>query len=80
VTLVLLITLSWTLPWYLIWLLPFAGLAQGRRIRIAVLVVGAYLFISWMPYSTSIERTLGLHPESTNVGRSNERFLHSLLY
>jgi hypothetical protein len=80
VTLVLLVTLSWTLPWYLIWLLPFAGLAKGRRIRIAVLVVGAYLFLSWMPYSASFERTLGLHPETTNVGRSNERFLHSLLY
>ena len=29
VTLVLLVTLSWTLPWYVLWLLPLAALARG---------------------------------------------------
>jgi hypothetical protein len=80
VALVLLLTLSWTLPWYVIWLLPFAALTRVRWLRTAALVAGVYLFITWMPYAATLERGIGLHPQSTNVGRTNERFLHSLLY
>jgi hypothetical protein len=80
VTLVLLVTLSWSLPWYIIWVLPFAALARGRWLRTATMILGIYLFLAWMPYASSVERHLGLHPEGTNVGRTEERFLHSVLY
>jgi alpha-1,6-mannosyltransferase len=79
-TLVLLLTLNWELPWYLIWLLPFAALARKRRFRIVAIVLGVYMFISWMPYATTFERDLGLHPQTTIVGRTDARFLHTLLY
>ncbi|HEX2702499.1 MAG TPA: hypothetical protein VHM72_03595 [Solirubrobacteraceae bacterium] len=78
--LALLLTLSWELPWYLIWLLPFAALARGRRIRIAAIVLGVYMFMVAMPYSTTVERAIGLHPNTTIVGRANQRFLHALLF
>ena len=79
-TLALLLTLSWEFPWYLIWLLPFAALARGRRIRIAVIVLGVYMFLLAMPYATTVERDIGLHPNTTIVGRTNQRFLHALLF
>jgi hypothetical protein len=78
-SLVLLITLSWVLPWYLLWLLPFGALASGRRIRIAAIVLGVYMFISWMPSATTVYRDLGIHPNTTVVGRSDARYLHLLL-
>jgi hypothetical protein len=79
-TLALLVTLSWVLPWYLLWLLPFAALARGRRIRIAAIVLGVYMFISWIPSATTVYRDLGIHPNTTILGRSESRYLHSLLY
>jgi hypothetical protein len=79
-TLALLLTLSWELPWYLIWLLPFGALARGRRIRIATLILGVYMFLAWMPYSTTFERDIGLHLNTTIVGRTDQRFLHTLLF
>jgi hypothetical protein len=78
--LALLLTLSWELPWYLIWLLPFAALVRGRRIRIAAIVLGVYMFLVAMPYATTVERDIGLHPNTTIVGRENQRFLHALLF
>jgi hypothetical protein len=78
-SLALLLSLSWELPWYIIWLLPFAALAHGRRIRLAAILLGVYMFLSWMPYATTFERDLGLNPVTTIVGRTNERYLHSLL-
>jgi hypothetical protein len=79
-TLAVLVTLSWELPWYLIWLLPFAALARGRRIRLAALVLGVYMFLGSMPYATSFEKAIGLHPNSTIVGRTDQRFLHGVLF
>jgi hypothetical protein len=78
--LALLLTLSWEFAWYLLWLLPFAALAAGRRIRIAAIVLGVYLFLVVMPYATTVERDIGLHPNTTIVGRTNQRFLHALLF
>ena len=78
-SLVLILTLSWVLPWYLLWLLPFAALAPGRRIRIAAIVLGVFMFISWMPSATSLYRDIGIHPTTTLLGRANARYLHLLL-
>lgn len=36
-TLALLLTTSWLLPWYLVWLLPFAALGAERRLALATL-------------------------------------------
>jgi hypothetical protein len=79
-TLALLLCLSWSLPWYLIWLLPFAALTQARWVRTTVIVLGVYLFITSMPYSSRLERHLDFNPRTTNIGRADEDYLHSLLY
>ncbi len=79
-TVVLLLTLGWELPWYVVWLLPFAALSRLRRARIAALAIGVYLFLGGMPYATSLEKAIGLHPNSTIVGREDQRFVHSLLF
>ena len=45
----LLVTLSWVLPWYVLWVLPLAALSSSRRLRVASAVLGVYLIIAWAP-------------------------------
>lgn len=42
-TLALLVTTAWLLPWYVVWLLPFAALGGDRRLELATLVFCAYV-------------------------------------
>jgi hypothetical protein len=48
--LALLLTLTWVMPWYIVWVLPFAALARGPRLRWAALIFGAFLVVVRMPY------------------------------
>ena len=48
--LAVLLTLTWVMPWYIVWVLPFAALAAGPRLRWAALIFGAFLVVVRMPY------------------------------
>ncbi|TML00082.1 MAG: hypothetical protein E6G34_00865 [Actinobacteria bacterium] len=75
----LLATLSWALPWYVLWVLPLAALSASRRLRIASLVLGVYLIIAWAPASGQLWNAIGLHPEKTPLGRLHQRSVKELL-
>jgi hypothetical protein len=75
----LLVTLSWVLPWYVLWALPLAALSRSRRLRAAVLVLGAYLIIAWAPASGLLWNAIGFHPEKTPLGRLHQRYVKELL-
>lgn len=45
--LVLVLTLSWQVPWYLLWLLPLAALTRRPHIRVATLALGVYVILSF---------------------------------
>jgi alpha-1,6-mannosyltransferase len=48
-TLALLLSTAWLLPWYAIWALPLAALADSRRLRIATLLFCAYAILVHLP-------------------------------
>jgi hypothetical protein len=48
-TLALLLSTAWLLPWYAIWALPLAALADSRRLRAATLVLCAYAILIHLP-------------------------------
>jgi hypothetical protein len=75
----LLVTLSWVLPWYVLWVLPFAALSSSRRLRVGALVLGVYLVISWAPASTLLWSKIGFYPEKTPLGRLHQRYVKELL-
>jgi hypothetical protein len=75
----LLVTLSWVLPWYVLWVLPMAALASSRRLRTTALVLGAYLIIAWAPASGLLWNAIGFHPELTSIGRLHQRYVRELL-
>jgi hypothetical protein len=75
----LLVTLSWVLPWYVLWVLPLAALSSSRRLRTVALVLGAYLIITWAPASAVLWDALNFHPEKTALGRLHQRYVKELL-
>src|SRR5439155_23015422 len=75
----LLVTLSWVLPWYVLWVLPLAALSRSRRLRAATVALGVYLIIAWAPASALLWDALHFHPEKTSLGRLHQRYVKELL-
>ncbi len=75
----LLVTLSWVLPWYVLWVLPMAALSSSRRLRMTALVLGVYFIIAWAPASGQLWNAIGFHPEKTSLGRLHQRYVKELL-
>lgn len=78
-TMALLVTLGWVLPWYILWALPFAALSSSKRLRMAVVAFGVYLILVWVPLAPDWSSAIGLHPDSTSVGRQHQRIVKQLL-
>jgi hypothetical protein len=75
----LILTLSWVLPWYVLWILPLAALSSSRRLRTAGLLVGVYLIVAWAPASGLLWNAIGFYPEKTPLGRLHQRYVRELL-
>jgi hypothetical protein len=81
VTLLLLLTLTWVMPWYVLWLLPFAALVRSRELRAAALVFGVFLMFNWLPLGLDLAHdTFHLKPTRTAVGKQNKDYMHRLLF
>jgi hypothetical protein len=76
----LLVTLSWVLPWYVLWVLPLAALSGSRRLRMTALLLGVYFIITWAPITGTALNAIGFHPEKTSLGRLHQRYVKELLY
>ena len=48
-TLVVVVSLAWEMPWYVLWVLPFAALRRSALLRRAAVVPSAYLLIALAP-------------------------------
>ncbi len=53
-TFALLVTTTWLWPWYIVWLLPLAALADDRRLRVATLLLAAFLFATRVPLLATV--------------------------
>lgn len=49
-TLGVLLASAWLVPWYLLWLLPFAALGRSRNLQIASVVFCAYTLVIAIPF------------------------------
>jgi alpha-1,6-mannosyltransferase len=48
-TLAILLASAWLVPWYLLWLLPFAALSRDRRLQLATLALSAWMLVIAVP-------------------------------
>lgn len=74
------LTLSWTVPWYVWWVLPFAALTRSRRLKGAVVVATVWLALGAVPQATSFLHLMGYYPTRTHVGRINHTYFEELLH
>jgi hypothetical protein len=75
----LLVTLSWVLPWYVLWVLPLAAISASRALRNTAIVLGVYMIVAWAPASGQLWDAIGFHPERTPLGRLHQRYVRELL-
>jgi hypothetical protein len=75
----LIVTLGWAMPWYVLWVLPFAALSRRAAPRAAAIALTVFLLAVWMPAMPPLLHRLGARPGATAVGRDNTRFMHTLL-
>jgi hypothetical protein len=67
-TIALLLSTAWLLPWYAIWALPLAALADSRRLRGATLLFCAYAILIHLALADPLlspARHVAHHPVST---------------
>jgi hypothetical protein len=75
----LIVTLGWAMPWYVLWVLPFAALSKRAAPRAAAIALTVFLLAVWAPATAPLLHRLGARPSATAVGRENNRFMHALL-
>jgi hypothetical protein len=64
-------TLSWVMPWYLAWALPFAALASPRALVPVAVVACVWLGIGGIPQLPSLLHDVGYHPTQSATGLAN---------
>ena len=73
-TLALIVSLAWLMPWYVIWVLPLAGLGTSRRLRRVAVALSVYLVLTFMPITGAfIVYPHALSPLNTKVGHASLR-------
>jgi len=75
----LIVSLGWAMPWYVLWVLPFAALSRRGAPRAAAIVLTVFLLAVWAPATPPLLHRLGAYPGATATGRANARFMQGLL-
>jgi len=73
-TVALLASLGWLMPWYLVWLLPLAAIADGPQLRRVALGATVFLVIAFLPLTGPWLDSLQIRPLSGPVGLAAWRY------
>jgi membrane-bound metal-dependent hydrolase YbcI (DUF457 family) len=73
------LTLGWTMPWYVWWVLPFAALARTRALAGVCIVLTAWLALGAIPQMPKLIHAFGYYPTRSAVGRVNHLYTERYL-
>jgi hypothetical protein len=73
------VTVSWLMPWYIVWALPFAALSRSRTLRVVLVVVTAWVLCVSSGLAPLVARQHGFKPGATPLARANRQYMESLL-
>jgi len=77
-TFVLIASLAWLVPWYVIWMLPLAAIGTSLTLRRVTLAFTAYLVITFAPYTGSLLSKVGINLMNSSAGRASQVLQHKL--
>jgi hypothetical protein len=76
----LILSLSWVVPWYVMWLLPLAALSESRTLKRATLAVTALLFVTSLPaIALLLANEIGWYPDHTKLGKHHTQEIQRYL-
>jgi len=79
-TLALVLSLSWEMPWYAAWVLPFTALSASRALRRATLALCAFFVLSFAPLTSYVLADVcDCWPADTETGQRNDREIRQFL-
>ena len=67
-TFALIASLAWLVPWYVIWLLPLAALANSPGLRRAAVLFTVFLIVTFMPAAQIYMNDHHINPLGSSVG------------
>jgi hypothetical protein len=73
------LTLGWTMPWYVWWVLPFAALARTRVLAGVTVVLTVWLALGAIPQMTNLIHHFGYYPTRSAAGRANHLYTERYL-
>lgn len=73
------LTLGWTMPWYVWWILPFAALARTRALTAATVVLTAWLALGAIPQMPHLIHDVGFYPTRSAAGKANHDYTQRYL-
>ena len=71
--------LSWTMPWYLAWALPFAAVARPRVLTPLAVTTCVWLGVAGAPVMPHLIHSLGYFPTRHETGKANHLYVRQLL-
>jgi len=80
-TVALILSLSWVVPWYVVWVMPFAVLGRSRGLRWASVLMTVWLLLTFAPSTTQFMNDHDLSLLTiTKAGRAALTLQHRLAY
>jgi hypothetical protein len=77
-TLALIASLSWLMPWYVVWLLPLAALGTSVRLRRLAAVLTAYVLLVFVPAVNTYTNDHNINLLNTPAGRASSSLQYKL--
>jgi hypothetical protein len=77
-TLALIASLSWLMPWYVVWLLPLAALGTSQRLRRVAAALTVYLMFVFLPAVATYSSNHNINLLHTPAGRASSSLQYKL--
>ncbi len=71
-TFALIVSLSWAVPWYVVWLLPLAALGPSVRLRRWAVITTVFLMLAFLPATSLYMSEHNVNPLRTPAGRASQ--------
>jgi alpha-1,6-mannosyltransferase len=71
-TIALICSLSWVMPWYVVWVLPLAALGKSVMLRRAAIVMTVFLLLTFLPVTGVYLSKHGIRLLGSPVGQASQ--------